>query len=91
MTPLSDAIARAEDELSQHAIQDVQTLTAYTWAGRAIVAYRRYALFGIGKWLIDALEYHHEALEHAAEASPEVIASLRMTLSNEARAAGVDK
>lgn len=56
---LLDAIHSAEEELSRVTVNDVQIKTAYTWAGRAIVAARR------GQH-DDAHEYAHEAIEHAA-------------------------
>lgn len=56
---LLDAITKAEEELDRVTLHDVQIKTAYTWAGRAIVAARR----GMHD---DAHEYAHEAIEHAA-------------------------
>ena len=58
-SPLREAIAKAEEELDHVTVHDVQIKTAYTWAGRAIVAARR----GMHD---DAHEYAHEAIEHAA-------------------------
>lgn len=91
MTSLAEAIALAESELSRLSMDDVQAATAVTWAARAIVCYQRYESYGISKWLFDALEYHHEALEHAAVAAPGVLETLRPVLSDAARAAGVEK
>jgi len=91
MTSLTEAIALAEAELSHISMDEIQASTAVTWAARAIVAYQRYVDYGIGKWRLDACEYHHEALEHAAVASPGVLEMLRPALSDAARAAGVEK
>lgn len=52
-------IQRAVDELSVKSLADIQIETALTWAGRACAASH------IGR-LADAVEYAHEAIEHAA-------------------------
>lgn len=59
MSRLTPFINRAIDELRQKSLNDIQVETALTWAGRACVAAH------IGK-LADAVEYAHEAIEHAA-------------------------
>lgn len=91
MTSLAEAVALADSELSHLSIDEVQAATALTWTARAVVAYRRYVDSGVGKWLLDAAEYHHEALEHAAVAAPGVLETIRPVLSGAARSAGVDK
>lgn len=58
-----DAAAR---ELAHKSLAAIQRETALTWAARAVAAYR---FFGQDKrlsWLLDAEEYAHESLEHAA-------------------------
>jgi hypothetical protein len=87
----AEAIALAESELSRLSMEEVQTATALTWAARAIVSYRKYIECRIGNFLMDAIEYHHEALEHAATATPGVLEMIRPALSLTARAAGVEK
>jgi len=52
-------IERAIDELSVKSLADIQVETALTWAGRACAASH------MGR-LADAVEYAHEAIEHAA-------------------------
>lgn len=47
------------EELARKSLKDIQTETAYKWAGRALAA----AAMGKGH---DAIEYAHEAIEHAA-------------------------
>lgn len=59
MSRLAPYIARAVDELERKSLHDIQVETALMWAGRACVAART------GK-LADAVEYAHEAIEHAA-------------------------
>jgi hypothetical protein len=67
---LSAATAKAVEELSVKSIYVVQCETAVTWAGRALAAYSMYGHTGKLQWLLDAGEYAHEALEHAALAEP---------------------
>jgi hypothetical protein len=52
-------VNRARAELMTKTIGEIQRDTAYTWAARALVAYDR-------GWKDDAIEYGHEAAEHAA-------------------------
>lgn len=52
-------IQRALEELQQKTLEDVQIETALTWAGRACAARQ------LGR-LAEAVEYAHEAIEHAA-------------------------
>ena len=63
---LAAATETAIDELHHQTIDDVQRATAVVWAGRAAAAYHLYSQSGDLKMLLDASEYHHEALEHAA-------------------------
>lgn len=73
----------AVTELHHKTIEDVQRETATTWAGRAAAAYHLYVQSGQLRFLLDAEEYHHEALEHAAlvENDPGVIAQVRHYLT----------
>lgn len=52
-------IAAALVELNQKSITQIQAETAYTWAYRAAAAWRM-------QNTADAVEYQHEAIEHAA-------------------------
>ena len=70
-------------ELHQKTIEDVQRETAVTWAGRAAAAYHLYAQSGNVQMLLDAQEYHHEALEHASldDGDPSVYETVRHYLA----------
>jgi hypothetical protein len=59
MKNLKDYYMDAIDELQALTLKQIQVETAYKWAGRALAA----ASLGKGH---DAIEYAHEALEHAA-------------------------
>ena len=66
----------ALQELSTKTLQQIQVETAYTWAYRAWAAYRLSTQQFV-PWAIDAREYEHEAIEHAALADdPEVLADV---------------
>lgn len=78
---LQQAIAQAHDELLVTTIEDIQTTTAITWAGRAIASYNFYWETGSLKHLSNAEEFAHEALEHAALVpDPSLLDSLRPQL-----------
>jgi hypothetical protein len=59
-------IESAMRELGQKPIAQIQRETAMLWTSRAFAAYVLYRRTGELRWLLDAEEYHHEALEHAA-------------------------
>lgn len=56
---LSSYVEKARGELGQKSLLAVQRKTARTWAGRALVAHEK------GNTM-DAHEYAHESIEHAA-------------------------
>lgn len=59
----------AAEELKKKTLKDIQVETAKKWAHRAWAA-RQFALSAQPKdklkWVHDATEYEHEAIEHAA-------------------------
>lgn len=80
MVDLSEQIKKAAAELRIKSLKDIQVETAKTWAGRACVA------AGMGREQ-DAIEYAHEAIEHAALSGKEgLLTDIRASL----RACGVD-
>lgn len=60
MDPLRKHITAAMQELSKHSLHDIQCETALKWAGRACAA------MVLKRPDVEAHEYAHEALEHAA-------------------------
>lgn len=56
---LQPFIDRAVVELERKTLNDIQVETSLTWAGRACAA-------SMSGNLADAIEYAHEAIEHAA-------------------------
>jgi hypothetical protein len=70
-TRVESAIQKALPELGQKTLRTIQIDTAYTWCGRACAA----AELGLHA---DAIEYAHEAIEHAALSGDNgVLAELR--------------
>ena len=71
-------IVHAAVELRTTTMQQLQEATAWTWASRAAAAYQFYRSSNHLQWLLDAEEYAHEAIEHAALAGvlPAVQAAL---------------
>jgi hypothetical protein len=55
----NDMVRHAQAELTHKSLTDVQVETAYKWAARACAAHY------LGH-IEDAVEYAHEAIEHAA-------------------------
>lgn len=79
MVDLTEQIRKAASELQSKTLKDIQIETAKTWAGRACVA----ATVGLKQ---DAVEYAHEAIEHAALSGEEgLLTDIRTAL----RACGV--
>jgi hypothetical protein len=56
---LKPYLAKAQTELQERSIKDIQIETALIWAARACVAQR-------ANKQVDAVEYAHESIEHAA-------------------------
>lgn len=73
---LNAAAAKATEELAHKMIYVIQCETAITWGGRALAAYERYRNTGQLQALLDAEEFAHESLEHAALAGPNVYAAV---------------
>ncbi len=61
-------IAAATSEITQKSRTQIETETARKWAARACAAYAQYVTDRDTHWLADAVEYQHEAVEHAAGA-----------------------
>jgi hypothetical protein len=68
-------VGHATAELGRKSLRDIQVETAYTWAARAVAAAR------LGN-MLDAHEYWHEALEHAALAGLTVLQALSSEVGN---------
>jgi hypothetical protein len=65
-------IENAQSELTNKTLVTIQTETAFVWGARALAAYMLWRSTNVERLLGDALEYRHEAIEHAALAGPSV-------------------
>jgi hypothetical protein len=74
-------IQAAYAELQGKTRTQIQIDTAKTWAARAIASYMLYMKYGHLGRLLDAEEYRHEALEHAAEAPP-ILSMISQSIDN---------
>jgi hypothetical protein len=79
---LHDAYEAALSELSHVTLPQIQLSTALTWAGRALASYTLYAQTGDLHRLVDATEYHHEAVEHASGADARTCATIAAVLED---------
>ncbi len=59
----------------------IDAATAATWGARAVAAYGFYAATCDIGWLKVAVEYAHEALEHAAGGTPGTLEHIRAELN----------
>lgn len=63
-------VKAAIKELEVKSIEDIQRETAWKWASRACASFQKASeqksLKAAVKWLMEAEEYKHEAVEHAA-------------------------
>lgn len=76
MKPFQQYLDKAEGELSEKTLHDIQVDTAMTWCARACVSARK-------GFLEDAKEYGHEAIEHAALSGlDELLKLVRQTMAS---------
>lgn len=72
---LDEAIEKASRELRSKSLEQIHAETAVTWAGRAYAAVR----LGLES---DAVDYAHEAIEHAAlSGNMELLVGIRTHLN----------
>jgi hypothetical protein len=63
---LDSLVSFTKSELDEKSLKDIQKETAETWAKRAEEAYKKAIEEKSVKWLMDATEYGHEAIEHSS-------------------------
>ena len=59
-------VDEARRELFQKTRAEIEEETAFKWAARAVAAYQLSAMQQPNRFLRDAEDYYHEAIEHAA-------------------------
>ncbi len=74
-------IDAARNELDYKSKEQIERETALKWAARAIAAYRLFIETGDHTYMWDAVDYHHEAVEHAAET--DILPIISATLAEE--------
>jgi hypothetical protein len=62
-----EQIKEARIELLKKSKVQIEKETAIKWAARAIAAYSLFAETQDASFLFNAIEYHHEAVEHASD------------------------
>lgn len=67
MIPSSEMIGEARRELLRKPKVEIEEETATKWAARAIAAYLLFEETQDPSFLFDAVEYQHEAIEHASD------------------------
>lgn len=63
----SKQIKEARLELLEKSKIQIEEETAIKWGARAIAAYSLFEETNAIAFLFDAIEYHHEAIEHASD------------------------
>lgn len=76
-----EQIEEARRELLDKSKTQIEEETAIKWGARAIAAYALFAETRDPAFLFDAVEYHHEAVEHASDTPllGDIIAVLKKT------------
>lgn len=79
----------ALNEITTKSESQIQIETAYKWASRAIICYRLFSNSRELKLFAQAVDYHHEAIEHAASAEDDckTLHKIEEVLQAEARRA----
>jgi hypothetical protein len=80
---------KARAEIREKAKRQIEAETAATWAARAIAAWELAAETRHARWFVEAAQYEHEAVEHAAEAGPEEYAATRDAIARARAALGL--
>lgn len=77
-----EKVKEAGEEIDQKSLEQIQRETAIKWASRACAAYKNLADSLLDVWEIQATEYAHEAIEHAALCEDEgVLESVRKAIN----------
>jgi hypothetical protein len=75
-----NGIQEARSEIAEKGHAQIELETAIKWGSRAVACFSLYMQTHQPDWRDLAVVYAHEALEHAAGASPEALANLRAEL-----------
>jgi hypothetical protein len=67
---IADRLVAARAELTRKTKSQIDAETAEVWGARAVAAYEMYKKTTSIHWLVWAIEFRHEALEHAGGGPP---------------------
>jgi len=56
----------AQHEIAYKSREQIEEETAWKWAARAVASYQEFRRSNFHRWLMDAADYAHEAIEHGA-------------------------
>lgn len=62
---IEEAIKKADEEIADKSLKQIQIATALTWCGRACAASKKKSE--------DAVDYAHESIEHAALSGDDIL------------------
>lgn len=79
LTP--ERVDAARREIRSQSNEDIELKTAINWACRAIAAAEQHSLTGDMSWLVRAVGYANEAVEHAASAGVGMADQIRAELA----------
>jgi hypothetical protein len=77
----SAQVSAARAELLSSSDAAIEHKTALAWTARAIAGYELARERRCLRWLVRATSYHHEATEHAAGVSSELVAQVEHALT----------
>jgi hypothetical protein len=79
---IREKLAEARIELDKRKKADIEQETACTWGARAVAAFERFKATRDLNWMAVAVEYEHEALEHAAACSATCLQTIETELAS---------
>lgn len=82
-------VVKARVELLEKSRAEIEHETAERWAARAIAAYDLFIETKNLFWLGQAVEYDHEAIEHAGEAGAGAVETISSALAPSRERAGI--
>ncbi len=76
-----EQIVIARSDIRTKTKADIDAETAAVWGARAVAALELYRASSANEWLVQAAEYAHEALEHAAGGPPGTLERIKAELA----------
>lgn len=73
---VAQGLAAARQTLATKLVTQIELETAATWGARAVAAFELFTMTGDLRWRDQAVDYRHEAVEHAASAPPGAVEAI---------------